>query len=302
MRLRSGDCKTMLHQRPARSVDKGIDQGQSVIETNFATRMGSGAITNYSNAFVLQTAPIMLIGTAISTAAFPGLTNRLAQGRRDLFNRDFLRVLRAMIWITLPVVVVCYFCRGYLARLIFKKGSADISLIFGYLTIAIFFRIMYAQISRWFYAQKDSKTPLFISIFTIALNVFLANVWARPSAYGVAGLALSQSVVAMIEVIILAIVMLIRDKRLFDIRFWGGCFRIVSVTGFSALTGFIMVSLFPLGLGDRGIITLGSKILVISGTVMAVHVLLSSLFGLEEVRPLFKRLRKIIIKPIKIQY
>ncbi len=300
--FRSGDFRTILRQLPARSVDQGIDQVQSVIETNFATRMGSGAITNYSNAFVLQTAPIMLIGTAISTAAFPGLTNRLAQGRRDLFNRDFLRVLRAMIWITLPVVVICYFCRGYLARFIFKKGAPDIALIFGYLTIAIFFRVVYAQISRWFYAQKDSKTPLFISIFTIALNIFLANIWARPSSYGVAGLALSQSVVAIIEVIILAIVMLIRDKRLFDMRFWGGCFRIVSVTGFSALAGFIMVSLFPLGIGDRGIVTLGSKILVISGTVLAVHVLLSSLFGLEEVKPLFRRLRKLIFKPIKIQY
>jgi putative peptidoglycan lipid II flippase len=300
--FRSADFRTILRQLPARSVDQGIDQVQSVIETNFATRMGSGAITNYSNAFVLQTAPIMLIGTAISTAAFPGLTNRLAQGRRDLFNRDFLRVLRAMIWITLPVIVVCYFCRGYLARLIFKKGAPDIALIFGYLTIAIFFRIVYAQISRWFYAQKDSKTPLIISIFTIALNVVLANIWARPSAYGVAGLALSQSVVAMIEVIILAIVMLIRDKRLFDMRFWGGCFRIVSVTGFSVIVGFIMVSLFPLGVNDRGIITLGTKIFVISATVFAVHISVSSLFGLEEVQPLFRRLRKIIFKPIKIQY
>lgn len=300
--FRSADFKTILRQLPARSVDQGVDQVESIIETNFATRMGSGAITNYSNAFVLQTAPIMLIGTAISTAAFPGLTNRLAQGRRDLFNRDFLRVLRAMIWITLPVIVVCYFCRGYLARLIFKKGAPDIALIFGYLTVAIFFRIVYAQISRWFYAQKDSKTPLIVSIFTIGLNIVLANMWARPSSYGVAGLALSQSVVAMVEVVILAIVMLVRDQRLFDARFWGGCFRIVSVTGFTVIVGFIMVSLLPLGVNDRGIITLGSKIFVIAATVFAVHISISSLFGLEEVQPLFRRIRKFIFKPIKIQY
>ena len=30
---------------------------------------------------------------------------RLSQGRPDLFRRDFLRILRAMIWISAPLVV-----------------------------------------------------------------------------------------------------------------------------------------------------------------------------------------------------
>ncbi len=300
--FKSADFRLILRQLPARSIDQGIDQVESIVETNFATRMGTGSVTAYNNAYILQTAPIMLIGTAIATAAFPSLTNRLAQGRPDLFNRDFLRILRAMIWIALPVVVACYFCRGYLARLIFSRGSNDIALIFGYLTVAILFRIVYTIISRWFYAQKDTKTPLFVSIFTIALNIVLANALARPSAYGVAGLALSQSIVAMTEVIILSVIMLVRDRRLFDAKFWGGCFRIISVTGFSVVMGFIMVSLFPLEVTDRGFVTLGTKLLIIAGAVFAVHISLSSLFGLEEVQPLFNRVRKIIFKPIKIQY
>ncbi|HSX07303.1 MAG TPA: lipid II flippase MurJ [Candidatus Saccharimonadales bacterium] len=300
--FKNTDFRLILRQLPARSIDQGIDQVESIVETNFATRMGTGSVTAYNNAYTLQTAPIMLIGTAISTAAFPNLANRLAQGRPDLFNRDFLRVLRAMIWITLPVVVVCYFCRGYLARLIFSKGSADISLIFGYLTIAIFFRTIYSIISRWFYAQKDTKTPLFVSIFTIALNIVLASILARPSSYGVAGLALSQSIVAMVEVIVLSIIMLVRERRLFSAVFWSGCFRIVSVTGFSVVVGFIMVSLFPLQAGDRGFVTLCTKLVIIAGSVLLTHVLISSLFGLEEVQPLFARLKKLIFKPIKIQY
>jgi hypothetical protein len=34
--------------------------------------------------------------------------------------------------------------------------------------------------------------------------------------------------------------------------------------------------------------------------VLAVHVAVSALFGLEEVRPLFDRLKRIIIKPVQI--
>src|SRR3546814_18972755 len=62
-----------------------------------ARRLGEGKLTFYENAYILHTAPIFLIGTTISTAAFPRLNDRLAQGRSDLFRRDFLRILRVII-------------------------------------------------------------------------------------------------------------------------------------------------------------------------------------------------------------
>ncbi len=103
---------------------------------------------------------------------------------------------------------------------------------------AIFFGIMYAIISRWFYAHKDTRTPLFVSVFTVGLNIILAYTLSRPSAYGVAGLALAQSIVAATEVVILTVIMVKRDRKLFDWRFISGVIRIASVTGFSVVAGF----------------------------------------------------------------
>src|SRR6185312_12142393 len=171
---RSADFRLVLKNLPPRSLDQGVDQVENIVETHIASGLGSGNVTYYNNAYILSTAPILLIGTAISTAAFPRLNARLSQHRPDLFRRDFLMVLRAMIWLSAPLVVVCFFGRGYLARLIYTKGNFQIATIFGFLTVAIFFRIVYSIISRWFYAQKDTKTPLFVSIFTIGLNVVLA--------------------------------------------------------------------------------------------------------------------------------
>lgn len=297
---RSPDFHTILYNLPPRSLDQGVDQVEDIVETHIASGLGSGNISYFNNAYILSTAPILLIGTAISTAAFPRLNQRLSQGRPDLFRRDFLMVLRAMMWLSAPLAVVCYFCRGYLARLIFTRADDQIALIFGYLTVAIFFRILYAIISRWFYAQKDTRTPLFVSIFTIALNIILAYTLARPSAYGVAGLALAQSIVAVVEVVVLSAIMLIRDHRLFDVDFWDGVWRIISVTGFSVLACFVVISFFPLGITDRGIVTLGSKLFFIAAVTFGVHIGVSSLFGLEEVQPLFNRLRRLILKPIKV--
>jgi putative peptidoglycan lipid II flippase len=281
-----------------------MDQLQSVVETNFASNPalgGANAISNYNNAYILHTAPILLIGTAISTAAFPRLNQRLSQGRPDLFRKDFLMTVRAMVWLTLPIIVIAYFTRGYLARLIFTNNNADIALIFGFLTAAIFFRVLYAIFSRWFYAQKDTRTPLLVSIFTIGFNVFLAYKLSQTSSYGVAGLALAQSIVAGAEVAILLVVMLYRDHKLFDLAFLGGIVRTISVTGFSVVAGFIMISLYPLGINDTGVVTLGGKLLIISAAVLGVHIAMSALFGLEEVRPLLYRMKKLIFRPVNVE-
>lgn len=297
---RSKDFRTILRQLPPRSIDQGIDSINSIVETKIALGLGIGAVSFYENAYVLHTTPALVLGATIGTASFPQLSARLAQGRPDLFNRDFLRVLRALIWITAPVVVVSYFARGYLARMIFAKDASEIALIFGYFAIAIFFRTIYAVISRWFYAQKDTVTPLFVSLFAIALNIVLAFVLSRPHMYGIAGLALAQSIVAAAEVFVLGIIMLIRDRRLFNAEFWSGILRIASATGFTIVATFITVGLLPLQLDDRGVVTLGAKLGLITLVAFSVHTAVSLLFGLEEARSVLRRTKELILKPIKL--
>ncbi len=299
---KSKDFRLILKQLPPRSIDQGADSINSIVETGLAARLGVGNISFYENAYILHTTPILLIGTTIATAAFPGMTDRLAQGRPDLFRKEFLVILRAMIWIALPVVVVCYFARAYFARLIFAKNAPEIALIFGYLAGAILFRIIFAIISRWFYAQKDTLTPLVISLFAIALNIFLAYTLSRPESYGVAGLAMAQSIVAAFEVLLLGLVMLVRDHRLFDAKFVNGIIRIVSVTGFSVVAAFIMISLLPLQAADRGFLTLGFKLGTISLVTFLVHLGISSIFGLEEPRPVVAKFRHFVLRPIKMNW
>ena len=125
---------------------------------------------------------------------------------------------------------------------------------------------------------------------------------SRPSAYGVAGLAIAQSIVSGLEVLILVLIMVYRDHKLLDKIFWGSVLKTVSVTGFSVLTAYIMVSLLPLQLADHGFIVLGTKFALISIITFAVHITISSLFGLDEPKPILQRLRRLILKPVKIQY
>ena len=74
--------RKVLSLLPARSFDQGIDYFNSLVEINLASRMVAGTIRAYQQAMTLHMVPITLIGVAISTAAFPNMTERLSQGRQ----------------------------------------------------------------------------------------------------------------------------------------------------------------------------------------------------------------------------
>lgn len=299
---KNAEFKKVLRQLPPRSLDQGIDQVNSMVEVNRASVLGQGTVSHYTYALTLMNVPVMLLGNSIAIAAFPRLTERLSQNRPDLFRQDFLRILRTIIWVTMPVIVISYFCRAYLARLIFGDVAREVALIFGFLVVAIFFRIIYSMVSRYFYAYKDTKTPLFVSFFAIGLNIILAFRLAHPESYGVAGLALAQSIVAATEVAILFVIMIIRDRKLLDRTFLGSLIRIFSVTGFSLLAAFIMISFLPLQASDRGLVTLGGKLAAISVVTLFVHTLISWLFELEEAQAVLAKAKQIILKPIRMDW
>lgn len=298
------EFRAVLRHLPARSLDQGIDQVNSMVEVNRASALHvAGSVSNYTFALTLMNVPVMLLGNSIAIAAFPRLTERLSQGRPDLFRRDFLRILRTIIWLTMPVLVISYFCRAYLARLIYAAVAPEVALIFGYLVLAILFRIIYSMVSRYFYAHKDTKTPLLVSIFAITLNIILAFNLARPQpfGYGISGLAMAQSIVAVCEVLVLGGIMLYRDRKLIDLRFGNALLRIMSVTGFSLLSAFIMISLLPLNASDRGLTTLGGKLAMISLVTIAVHTAVSWVFELDEARMVISKARQLIFKPIRLE-
>lgn len=297
---KSDDFRFVLKQLPPRSLDQGIDQINGVVEINRAQTLGVGPVSYYTYATTLHNVPIMLIGNSIATAAFPRLIERLSQNRPDLFRRDFTRVLLTMLWLVAPVAIVGYFTRGYLARIIFGDVAPEVALIFGYLTAAIIGRVMYSMLSRYFYAKKDTVTPLYISIFAIALNIYLVFTLAKPTAYGVAGLAMAQSIVALSEVGILMTIIMIRDRRVFDKSFWSNVGKLISVTGFSVVSAFIAISFYPLNIDDRGFIALGGKLFVISSVTFLTHLLVSYIFGLEQSRIVVAKVKELILKPIRV--
>ena len=291
--------RRVLSLLPARSLDQGIDYVNSIVETNLASRMISGSVRAYQQASALSYVPINLIGVAISTAAFPKMAERLGEGRPDLFKNELGVVLRIIIWIALPVTVIAYFGRGYLVNFINNGGDSVMAGILGILAIAILFRSIYHISARSFYAQQDTKTPLYISFIAIGLNIILAVWFTMGLGLGVYGLAWATAIVSCVEVVILFIMMSRRISGLFDKTFISALTRMASATGFMAAVTYILVLLLPLSITDQSFLSSFPKfVLIVLGSVSS-YCIFSYMFKLEEVAPIISRVQKILFYRIR---
>ena len=286
--------RQVLRLLPPRSLDQGMDYVNSIVETNLASRLATGSIRFYQQATTLHYVPINLIGVAISTAAFPQMTERLSQGRPDLFKQELQTVLRVIIWLALPTATIAFFGRGYLVNFLFNGGQAVVAGLLGILTVAILFRSIYHIAARSFYAQQDTKTPLYISIFTIALNVSLAIYFTMGVGMGIYGLAWAQSIVAAVEVIILFTVMSFRIPQLFDAVFFHGVARMLSATGFMAVVTYVSVKIFALSATDQSFMTTFPKFSLIVIISLVAYVAICRLMKLEEAHRVIERVQRIV--------
>jgi putative peptidoglycan lipid II flippase len=292
--------RQLLKLLPPRSFDQGIDYFNNLVEINLASRLREGMITAYQAATSLHMVPITLIGVAISTAAFPKMTERVAQGRTDLFKKELQSVLRVIIWLALPTAVIAFLGRGYLVSFLKQGGDPVIADILGLLSVAILFRSIYHITSRSFYAQQDTRTPLYISVVTIALNVVLAVLFVMHFNFGVLGLAAAQSIVAFVEVVILFSIMSTRIKGLFDADFVSGILRMASASGLMFVITYVMVKMFDLSATDARFFATIPKFCLIAGVGLGSYLIICWMFKLEEAIPVVARLRKFLFRQVKI--
>ncbi len=280
---------------PARSLDQGADYLNSLVETRLASGMAPGTITAYNMALTLHTMPINLIGVAISNAAFASMTEKLSLGQTGQFKREVQAILRTIMWIALPIAVISFFARGYVVSFIKNGGHSLIAGLFGALVVAIFFRSIYHILARTFYAQQDTKTPFYVSLVAITINIGLAVIFTTIFKFGAYGLAWSQSITALVEVIILSIAMRFKVKGILDEQFMI-CFCKMAISAtVTAVICYSLVLKLPLRDSDKSFFVTFPKFCLISLASGLVYFGLSRAFGLDEARVISQKIKRLIL-------
>ena len=283
--------RDVLGMLPARSMDQGLDYVNTIVNTNLSSRMGAGALRSFQQATNLHQMPINLIRVAISTAVFPQMTEDLGAGDEERYNDTFRRAIRMIIWVSLPVSVIAFFGRGYVVSFIKNGGDPLIASVLGTMVLAIFSRSVFHIASRGFYARQDTKTPFVVSVVTVGLTILLAVLFTMWG-FGPEGLGYSQSIGALVEIVILLVILQRRaGGKLFDREYWRGILRMVVATVATGGVAYSMTKFFPLMQTDDSLFITLPKFVLITTVSAAAYIAAGWFLGLEETEPVIEMVK-----------
>jgi putative peptidoglycan lipid II flippase len=223
------------------------------------------------------------------------MTERIGQGRPDLFARELRAILRVIIWLAMPVAAIFFFARGYVVSIIARGGDQLIVQLFGILCLVILLRSVYHIAARSFYAQQDTRTPLLISLVTIAISIGLELWFVFGLHTGAVGIAWTQVIWASLEIIALFVLMARRIPNLLNRDFWSGIGRMVAATGLMSIGTYALVKLIGLEFADQTMLMVLPQLAAIGLVSMAIYVFLSRLFKLSEATPVLNYVKKITL-------
>ncbi len=291
---RNRGFRKVLSLLPARSADQGLDYVSSIIDTNLASRMADGTIRAYQQAGTLYNMPINLIGVAISTAAFPSMTEKIGKGDQTAFVNQVRSSLRTIIWFSLPVAVIMFFTRGYIVSIIDRGGNGTIVSLLGILCLAVFFRSLFHIASRSFYALQDTKTPMIVSLVSLMIAVALELWFVFSLNLGAIGIAWAQVIWSVIELAILFTLIVKRLPKLFNHHFWLAFVRIVMASALTGVITYIMVKLYGLQFNNQNMLMVLLPLSLIGLVSSLSYLGLSYLFKLEEASPVINYLKRLL--------
>lgn len=282
-----------------RSIDQGIDQLNYTIQTIIGSGLAKGSLTAYYYANNLKNVPLVIFGSAIATAAFPRLASR-AVGDREKLIEDFVYNGRLILFLVIPAATIAVILRGYIVRLLFGFGDPTTATTLGFFAGTIVFQSLFFLVARVYYALQDTRTPLYVSVGAITLNIGLSFVLA--ARFGVAGLAMAQSAVAALETVVLLWVL---KRRLGNI----GQKSLLSAAGKMLLANTIMGSVLyiviarflPLYAADIGFRVIAPKFALIMGIAALAYMVPSYLLDIHEAKKVIAKLRAQFSRPVELR-
>ncbi|MDY3902380.1 murein biosynthesis integral membrane protein MurJ [Peptoniphilus sp.] len=187
-------------------VSVSVNDINTIVNRNLASGMGKGAasILYYSNK--MNTMIIGIFITAITAIVFPILTKTLGSGDMKLGKKVMNASIKTVLFITVPATVGLIILARPIIEIAFVRGSftatdgiAATSTLRCYSLSLISISVINV-LNRIYYSIKDTRTPFYVGVTNVIINVGLNLLVARH--YGTNGLAASVSIATTIALFI----------------------------------------------------------------------------------------------------
>ncbi|MBI3485965.1 murein biosynthesis integral membrane protein MurJ [Candidatus Daviesbacteria bacterium] len=183
-----------------RNIGLAVEQLSDTIGIALASLVSYSSVTLLTFAQHLQVVPIGLFGATIAQAALPVLSREHAKGETESFKVTLLTTMHQIFFLTLPAAAILIVLRIPVVRLVFgaSQFSWEDTVLTGrtvaFLAAGVATQSVILLLVRGFYAFKDTKTPVYVSIFAVAINISLSLLFIKQMHLGVWSLGLSYAV------------------------------------------------------------------------------------------------------------
>lgn len=180
-----------------------------MVNTNFASglidpvRGPDGPVSWLAYAFRFMQLPLGLFGVAIASATLPAVSRSAASRDLDEFRRTLARSLGLVFLLTVPSSAGLIVLGDSMIGAIYQGGkfqsydTGQTALALSCYAIGLAGYAAIKVLAPAFYALGDSRTPMYVSLASIAVNYAVASVLIHVAGMGHQSLALSTSAVAI---------------------------------------------------------------------------------------------------------
>ena len=191
----------------------GIIQINLLIDTIFASLLETGSPTWLYISDRLIQFPMGIFAIAIGTVLLPTLSKFDLNHEKDKFIAGIQKGQKFVLYIGLPSLIGLFFCAEDLISTIFYRGAfSSMDVINSSYSLMAFsfglpFFMLMKVLTPAFFARKDTKTPMYVALASLFLNVIFNYYLAFVLDYGHVGIAIGSSLAAIISVLTLEIVL-----------------------------------------------------------------------------------------------
>lgn len=173
------------------------------VNTVLATSQESGAVSWLNYAFRILYLPVGIFGVSVATAAVPMLSRQAAANDLPALRGTIGHASRMMLMLNIPAMVGLIVLAQPIVRLIFERGQfqpsdtvAVAAALIAYAPGLIGYSLV-KVLSPTFYALRDARTPVLVSVASVVTNAALNIALVRVMGY--VGLGLGTAIASLLN-------------------------------------------------------------------------------------------------------
>lgn len=299
--------KDVFRLMSIRNIGLVAEQINETVGIALASILSYSSVTLLTFGQHLFAVPIGLFGATIAQAALPVLSKEYAKNDLESFKITLLTTMHQILFLTLPAAAILIVLRIPVVRLVFgaDQFSWDDTVLTGR-TVAFFALGLAAQsivllLVRSFYAMKNTKIPVIVSLISVSVNIFLSTIFVLVWNLDVWSIGLAYSAAAIINAVLLIYFLNRKIPGFNNANLTVPIMKMLTAAAASAFALYIPMKSLDQLVFDT---TLTVNLLILTGIAstvgLAIYLLLVWLLDVKELTTfinLFKKFSKIKFSP-----